>query len=66
MKMHYTCTNSIFIFINITAESLNFVGGGAIFVDCLYFTGSWGRNILYFLIYLQKYEYPNLLIREGR
>lgn len=50
MKMQYTCTNSIFIFINITAESFNFVGGGAIFVDCLYFTGSWGRNILYFLI----------------
>lgn len=31
MKMQYTCTNSIFIFINITAESLNFVGGGGNF-----------------------------------
>lgn len=48
MKMQYTCTNSIFIFINITAESLNFVGGGGNFR--LNITGSWGRNILYFLI----------------
>lgn len=37
MKMQYTCTNSIFIFINITAESLNFVGVGGNFRGLLIF-----------------------------
>lgn len=35
-----------------TVESLNFVGAN--FVDWLNFTGAWGRNFVYSLIYLQK------------
>lgn len=43
-----------------TVESL-------IFVDCLYFTGLWGRNFVYYLKLTrgERLYKPNLLIRGG-
>lgn len=53
MKMQYTCTNSIFIFINITAESLNFVGGGQ-FSWIAYILQVRGDVISFIFLYIYK------------